>query len=163
MSKNILIVENDSALSRAMKDKLVARGFSVDETNDGKGCAELPLSSAAWWAWGNRLEENHRFPRSRFFGHACATESVESGSCVRSSLRNRSPYSDGRAVATPFPRRRGPDLLRRRLEVELAAVVEGWECGAGRGTVLGGGFGVGLLRREVRRLRCTAVEVRRAA
>ena len=41
MSKNILIVENDAALSRAMKDKLVARGFEVDETNDGKGCAEL--------------------------------------------------------------------------------------------------------------------------
>ncbi len=41
MSKNILIVENDAALSRAMKDKLTARGFGVDETNDGKGCAEL--------------------------------------------------------------------------------------------------------------------------
>ena len=41
MSKNILIVENDAALSRAMKDKLVARGFDVEETNDGKGCAEL--------------------------------------------------------------------------------------------------------------------------
>ncbi len=41
MSKNILIVENDAALSRAMKDKLVARGFEVEETNDGKGCAEL--------------------------------------------------------------------------------------------------------------------------
>ena len=41
MSKNILIVENDAALSHAMKDKLVARGFSVEETTDGKGCAEL--------------------------------------------------------------------------------------------------------------------------
>src|SRR5687768_5105322 len=41
MSKNILIVENDSALSRAMKDKLVERGFEVAETSDGKGCAEL--------------------------------------------------------------------------------------------------------------------------
>ena len=41
MSKNILIVENDAALSHAMKDKLVARGFEVQETTDGKGCAEL--------------------------------------------------------------------------------------------------------------------------
>jgi CheY-like chemotaxis protein len=41
MSKTILIVENDAALSRAMKDKLVGKGFEVDETNDGKGCAEL--------------------------------------------------------------------------------------------------------------------------
>ncbi len=41
MSKNILIVENDAALSRAMKDKLIARGFGVEETTDGKGCAEL--------------------------------------------------------------------------------------------------------------------------
>ncbi|MFT3836611.1 MAG: response regulator [Myxococcaceae bacterium] len=41
MSKQVLIVENDSNLSHAMRDKLSARGFDVEETNDGKGSAEL--------------------------------------------------------------------------------------------------------------------------
>ncbi len=41
MSKQVLIVENDSNLSHAMRDKLVAKGFSVEETQDGKGSAEL--------------------------------------------------------------------------------------------------------------------------
>lgn len=41
MSKQVLIVENDSNLSHAMRDKLSSRGFDVEETNDGKGSAEL--------------------------------------------------------------------------------------------------------------------------
>ncbi len=41
MSKQVLIVENDSNLSHAMRDKLVAKGFAVEETSDGKGSAEL--------------------------------------------------------------------------------------------------------------------------
>ena len=41
MSKSILIVESDGNLSRAMRDALASKGFSVEETSDGKGCVEL--------------------------------------------------------------------------------------------------------------------------
>jgi CheY-like chemotaxis protein len=41
MSKTVLIVENDSALSHAMRDALSARGFAVKESTDGKGCQEM--------------------------------------------------------------------------------------------------------------------------
>lgn len=41
MSKNVLIVENDAALTRSMRDALAAKGFQVEDTNDGKGCQEL--------------------------------------------------------------------------------------------------------------------------
>ena len=40
MSKKILIVEADSALSATLRQALEARGFSVDETTDGKGSVE---------------------------------------------------------------------------------------------------------------------------
>jgi DNA-binding response OmpR family regulator/predicted nucleic acid-binding Zn-ribbon protein len=40
MPKNVLIVENDSSLSHAMRDALAAKGFAVKESNDGKGCQE---------------------------------------------------------------------------------------------------------------------------
>jgi DNA-binding response OmpR family regulator/predicted nucleic acid-binding Zn-ribbon protein len=40
MSKKILIVEADSALSATLRQALEARGFSVDETADGKGSVE---------------------------------------------------------------------------------------------------------------------------
>ena len=36
----------------------------------------------------------HRLPHLSIAWHACADRPVESGSCVRSSLRNRSPYGD---------------------------------------------------------------------
>ncbi len=45
MAKNILIVESDTGLSRAMREALSARGFSVEETTDGKGCVELVRKS----------------------------------------------------------------------------------------------------------------------
>ncbi len=41
MPKNVLIVENDAALTRTMRDALTAKGFQVEDTNDGKGCQEL--------------------------------------------------------------------------------------------------------------------------
>ncbi len=41
MSKTILIVESDSALSQQMRAELEGRGFSVSETSDGKGSIEL--------------------------------------------------------------------------------------------------------------------------
>ncbi len=41
MSKNILIVESDSALSQQMRAELEGRGFNVTETGDGKGAIEL--------------------------------------------------------------------------------------------------------------------------
>ncbi len=41
MSKNILIVESDSALSQRMRAELEGRGFSVQETGDGRGSVEL--------------------------------------------------------------------------------------------------------------------------
>jgi DNA-binding response OmpR family regulator/predicted nucleic acid-binding Zn-ribbon protein len=40
MSKKILIVESDTALSATLRQALEARGFSVDETTDGKGSVE---------------------------------------------------------------------------------------------------------------------------
>ncbi|MHB8875964.1 MAG: response regulator [Myxococcaceae bacterium] len=41
MSKTILIVESDSALSRNMRAELEGKGFEVAETSDGKGAPEL--------------------------------------------------------------------------------------------------------------------------
>jgi len=41
MSKKILIVEGDVALSRSMRAALEAKGFQVEETSDGKGSIEL--------------------------------------------------------------------------------------------------------------------------
>ena len=40
MSKNILIVESDTALSANLRQALEARGFAVQETTDGKGSVE---------------------------------------------------------------------------------------------------------------------------
>ncbi|MGZ3459816.1 MAG: response regulator, partial [Archangium sp.] len=40
MSKNILIVESDTALSATLSQALEARGFAVQETTDGKGSVE---------------------------------------------------------------------------------------------------------------------------
>ncbi|HEY0093925.1 MAG TPA: response regulator, partial [Archangium sp.] len=40
MSKNILIVESDTALSATLRQALEARGFAVQETTDGKGSVE---------------------------------------------------------------------------------------------------------------------------
>ncbi|HEX8433837.1 response regulator [Archangium sp.] len=41
MSKNILIVESDTALSASLREALEARGFAAQETTDGKGSVEL--------------------------------------------------------------------------------------------------------------------------
>ncbi|MFZ5468343.1 MAG: response regulator [Myxococcota bacterium] len=41
MAKNILIVESDAALSQSIRGKLEGRGFSIEETSDGKGSQEL--------------------------------------------------------------------------------------------------------------------------
>ncbi len=41
MSKTVLIVEKDLALMKSLRDGLQERGFSVDETTDGKGAPEL--------------------------------------------------------------------------------------------------------------------------
>lgn len=41
MSKTVLIVEKDVALMHAMRDALVGRGFTVDETTDGKAVPDL--------------------------------------------------------------------------------------------------------------------------
>jgi CheY-like chemotaxis protein len=41
MSKNILIVESDTALSATLREALEARGFAAQETSDGKGSVEL--------------------------------------------------------------------------------------------------------------------------
>src|SRR6185295_9989031 len=40
MSKRILIVESDGGVSNAMRSALEARGFTVEETSDGKGAVE---------------------------------------------------------------------------------------------------------------------------
>ena len=40
MSKNILIVESDTALSASLREALEARGFAAQETSDGKGSVE---------------------------------------------------------------------------------------------------------------------------
>ncbi len=40
MSKKILIVESDTALSATLRSALEGRGFTVDETTDGKGSVE---------------------------------------------------------------------------------------------------------------------------
>ncbi|AEI67662.1 response regulator [Corallococcus macrosporus] len=40
MSKKILIVESDTALSASLRSALEGRGFTVDETTDGKGSVE---------------------------------------------------------------------------------------------------------------------------
>jgi CheY-like chemotaxis protein len=40
MSKNILIVESDTALSATLREALEARGFAAQETSDGKGSVE---------------------------------------------------------------------------------------------------------------------------
>src|SRR4051812_45149647 len=40
MSKRILIVESDGGVSSAMRSSLEGRGFSVEETTDGKGAVE---------------------------------------------------------------------------------------------------------------------------
>ena len=41
MSKKILIVEADSSLAGRMREALEAKGFSAEETSDGKGCLDL--------------------------------------------------------------------------------------------------------------------------
>jgi DNA-binding response OmpR family regulator/predicted nucleic acid-binding Zn-ribbon protein len=41
MSKNILIVESESALSRSVRNPLEDRGFAVQETADGRGSLDL--------------------------------------------------------------------------------------------------------------------------
>jgi CheY-like chemotaxis protein len=41
MSKTILIVESDAALSSSLRSELESRGFTVEETSDGKGSVEL--------------------------------------------------------------------------------------------------------------------------
>jgi CheY-like chemotaxis protein len=41
MSKTVLIVEKDVTLMHAMRDALSGRGFSVEETTDGKGVPDL--------------------------------------------------------------------------------------------------------------------------
>lgn len=41
MSKTILIVESDTALSQSLRSELEQRGFTVEETSDGKGSVEL--------------------------------------------------------------------------------------------------------------------------
>jgi CheY-like chemotaxis protein len=41
MSKTILIVESDSGVSRGLRSELECKGFSVEETADGKGATEL--------------------------------------------------------------------------------------------------------------------------
>jgi CheY-like chemotaxis protein len=41
MSTHVLIVEGDAALSRGMRGALEARGFSVQETTDGRTCVEV--------------------------------------------------------------------------------------------------------------------------
>jgi CheY-like chemotaxis protein len=41
MSKNILIVESDAVASQSMRAELEDRGFTVQETSDGKGSVEL--------------------------------------------------------------------------------------------------------------------------
>ncbi len=40
MSKNIIIVESDTALSASLREALEARGFAAQETTDGKGSVE---------------------------------------------------------------------------------------------------------------------------
>src|SRR3712207_5034297 len=40
MSKNILIVESDTVLSATLRHALEDRGFSVQETTDGKGSVD---------------------------------------------------------------------------------------------------------------------------
>ncbi len=40
-SKSVLIVEKDVSLMHTMRDALTARGFTVEETTDGKGAPEL--------------------------------------------------------------------------------------------------------------------------
>lgn len=41
MSKTVMIVEKDLALVKSMRDGLQSRGFTVEETTDGKGAPEL--------------------------------------------------------------------------------------------------------------------------
>jgi CheY-like chemotaxis protein len=41
MSKTVLIVERDAALMKAVHEVLAGRGYSVEETTDGKGAPEL--------------------------------------------------------------------------------------------------------------------------
>src|SRR4051794_27830177 len=41
MSKNIIIVESDTALSASLREALEVRGFAAQETTDGKGSVEL--------------------------------------------------------------------------------------------------------------------------
>lgn len=49
--------------------------------------------SRGWWCeGGDRVAKDYLLPLSRISWHACATETVESGSFVRSSLRDRTPY-----------------------------------------------------------------------
>ena len=41
MSKTVLIIEKDQGLSRSIREALEGRGFSVEESSDGKGAPEL--------------------------------------------------------------------------------------------------------------------------
>lgn len=41
MSTHVLIVEGDAALSARMRGALEAKGFSVQETTDGRTCVEV--------------------------------------------------------------------------------------------------------------------------
>src|SRR5271154_4703779 len=47
MSTHILIVEGDAALSARMRGALEAKGFSVQETTDGRTCVEVARAGQA--------------------------------------------------------------------------------------------------------------------
>ncbi|MFZ2277484.1 MAG: hypothetical protein WAW39_06785, partial [Prosthecobacter sp.] len=65
------------------------REFGVRLRNPER--VKLPLSSVSWRAWGDWLARRYSLPLSGGLWYAGVTGDGESGSCVRSSLRDRSP------------------------------------------------------------------------
>ncbi len=85
-----------------------------------------------------RLEKDPRLPHSRHSWHVCATESVESGSCARSSLRDRTPNGllscEGLCVKRGGQGLRWPLIIAAasngQFELFLVGVHEGGEADA---------------------------------
>ena len=68
----------------------VAANQSMRLRNEGR--VELPLSGVSWRARAHRLAKIPSLPLSSGCWQLGVTGDGESGSCVRASLRDRSPY-----------------------------------------------------------------------
>ena len=97
-----------SGRSFKFKPRSAQREFGVPLRNLGR--VKLPHSCVSWWAWGDGRVEVHRLPRLKLPEYACTILHVESGSCVRPSLRDRTPYQSCERASIPHSTYIDPDI-----------------------------------------------------